>query len=76
MKNDCHYFTLIAFVRVCGRRSMMVFKGLEPSFSGNHGNRTLRSTGRDERGGGGGKRGRGRELWGVGLASVSCDKMM
>lgn len=36
---------------------MTVFKGLEPSFSGNHGNGTLRSTGREERGGGGGKEG-------------------
>lgn len=31
----------------------MVFKWLEPPFSGNHGNRTLRTTGREERGGGG-----------------------
>lgn len=35
---------------------MMVFKGLEPSLSGNYGNRTLRTTGRKERGGGRGER--------------------
>lgn len=46
----------------------MALKGLEPSFSGNHGNRTLRSTGREEGGGLGGGAGGERELWVGGLA--------
>lgn len=59
---------------VGGRKCDGFQKGLEPSFSGNHSNRTLRTTGREEREEEeeGGKRVRQRELWGV--ASVSYDK--
>lgn len=55
MKDDRHYFIQIACacMHVCGGESMMVFKGLEPSFSSSHGNRTLRTTWREVRGGGG-----------------------
>lgn len=55
-------------VSECGGGSVRFCKGLQPSFSGNHGNRTPRSTGRKQ------KVGCKEELWGVGLVSVSSDK--
>lgn len=58
-----------ACANMCGGGSVMVFKGLEPSFSGNHGDRTLRTTGREETGWGcwGGIEGETERIMGTGV---------
>lgn len=63
-------------VCLCGRGKHEGFsKGMEPSFSGIHGNRTLRSTGSEARGGGGGKEGETEGTMGE-QGGLSRDKMM